>query len=606
MSQMKNKMNIGLVIGLLFSFLNVFSQIPEFEAKTDGVLIPRLDRTTVSSPSNGQLVYDINTNSFWYYQVNQWKELGASAPGTTLIDSDGDTEIHTELYPDVDYINFLINGNDKYRMRVNANLIPRIGVYNSNFNTCMGQESGQSITTAEGNTFYGYKTGRSLTSGHRNTVIGEKAGHNLSTGFGNVLVGRNAGHNVNLGSNNVYLGNSSGDSVGSNSVCVGAYSGFLSYTSNSVSVGHYAGNNNTHGNQTFVGFEAGLNCGGEQTTAIGYQAGGDSNIGPSNTLLGYKTGNSLTTGHSNTLLGDQSGLGILDGIRNVAIGKNTLLTNTSGSFNVAVGVFSLDANTSGSSNTAVGYLSLHANETGTRNSAFGISSMNANTTGNDNTSIGYLSLLQNISGQNNTAIGSSSGAKITGNNNTALGTAANSAVDDINNTTGVGYNANPYQSDQVMVGDGLVTSIGGTVGWSLLSDKRFKNNVTENVPGLEFINLLTPITYTFDLNEYEAHFEREFNYKRKQNHHSNPQASNLIRSGFLAQDVEEAANKIGYEFSGVDKPANESGIYALRYAEFTVPLVKAVQELNDLCDQLRKENKDLKQRLEKIETLLQN
>lgn len=38
--------------------------------------------------------------------------------------------------------------------------------------------------------------------------------------------------------------------------------------------------------------------------------------------------------------------------------------------------------------------------------------------------------------------------------------------------------------------------------------------------------------------------------------------------------------KLGFEFSGVDVPKEINGLYGLRYAEFVVPLVKAVQELN--------------------------
>ena len=35
-----------------------------------------------------------------------------------------------------------------------------------------------------------------------------------------------------------------------------------------------------------------------------------------------------------------------------------------------------------------------------------------------------------------------------------------------------------------------------------------------------------------------------------------------------------------YSFSEVDAPNNENDFYGLRYAEFVVPLVKAVQELS--------------------------
>ncbi len=41
-----------------------------------------------------------------------------------------------------------------------------------------------------------------------------------------------------------------------------------------------------------------------------------------------------------------------------------------------------------------------------------------------------------------------------------------------------------------------------------------------------------------------------------------------------------SAKNIGFNFSGVDAPKNENDLYGLRYAEFVVPLVKAVQELS--------------------------
>jgi hypothetical protein len=52
-------------------------------------------------------------------------------------------------------------------------------------------------------------------------------------------------------------------------------------------------------------------------------------------------------------------------------------------------------------------------------------------------------------------------------------------------------------------------------------------------------------------------------------------------SRFIAQDVEAAAESLGYEFSGIDAPHDPDGLYALLYAEFVVPLVQAVQELSE-------------------------
>jgi len=57
------------------------------------------------------------------------------------------------------------------------------------------------------------------------------------------------------------------------------------------------------------------------------------------------------------------------------------------------------------------------------------------------------------------------------------------------------------------------------------------------------------------------------------------QQEEKVYTGFVAQNVEKAAQEIGYDFSGVETPPNDGTPYSLRYAEFVVPLVKAVQEL---------------------------
>ena len=62
-------------------------------------------------------------------------------------------------------------------------------------------------------------------------------------------------------------------------------------------------------------------------------------------------------------------------------------------------------------------------------------------------------------------------------------------------------------------------------------------------------------------------------------------------SGFIAQEVDAAATKIGYNFSGLDKSGQ---LWGLRYAEFVVPIVKSVQELDH-------ENKALKLKVDSLE-----
>ncbi|MFB1004269.1 MAG: hypothetical protein QMC70_09065, partial [Bacteroidia bacterium] len=57
-----------------------------------------------------------------------------------------------------------------------------------------------------------------------------------------------------------------------------------------------------------------------------------------------------------------------------------------------------------------------------------------------------------------------------------------------------------------------------------------------------------------------------------------------VRTGFIAQEVEAAAQKIGFDFDGVSTPQNETDLYGIRYAEFVVPLVKAIQEQQETIE----------------------
>src|SRR5678815_812838 len=122
-------------------------------------------------------------------------------------------------------------------------------------------------------------------------------------------------------------------------------------------------------------------------------------------------------------------------------------------------------------------------------------------------------------------------------------------------------------SNQVRIGNSSVASIGGYEPWTTISDGRFKKNIKEDVPGLAFINQLHAITYTMDVTSLRS-FLGEDRQNEAEGKTVRPEAESLIqkgieekekiiRTGFVAQEVEAAAKKIGYDFSGVDKPQNE-------------------------------------------------
>jgi hypothetical protein len=137
-------------------------------------------------------------------------------------------------------------------------------------------------------------------------------------------------------------------------------------------------------------------------------------------------------------------------------------------------------------------------------------------------------------------------------------------------------------------------------------------NVSEKVPGLAFINQLRPVIFSVD---YVAIREEE-NRNRQANlrdgemlkeetledRESASAKSRIVYSGFIAQEVEAAAKSINYNFSGVDAPKNASGQYGLRYAEFVAPLVKAVQEQQEIIENQQKQIDNLIQRIEILES----
>lgn len=134
-----------------------------------------------------------------------------------------------------------------------------------------------------------------------------------------------------------------------------------------------------------------------------------------------------------------------------------------------------------------------------------------------------------------------------------------------------------------------------------LSDGRYKTNIKENVPGLEFIKRLRPVTYTLDMDKLDAALNPSGKSASPRLEHGAPtettaqdaaaknSAAQQIRTGFIAQEVEEAAQQSGFDFDGVDKPKNENDMYGLRYSEFVVPLVKAVQEQQQMIEELKKQ-----------------
>ncbi len=356
------------------------------------------------------------------------------------------------------------------------------------------------------------------------------------------------------------------------------------------------------GTNTAVGHAAlNSNSSGEKNTACGYQALYNNESGSLNNAFGYQALYNNTDGYSNAAFGNSSLLNNTTGKYNSAFGYNSMYSNTSGLYNTSIGYMALFANNQASYNVAIGYQSLYANTDGERNTTSGYRSMFHNTKGSYNTANGFFSLVENISGECNTACGYIAlQYNTTGSYNTAIGYGAGTRSGDtaLTNITAIGYGAKVSSDNSIVLGNNSITSIGGYASWSDLSDGRFKTNVQEEVPGLDFITLLRPVTFNWDIHKLD-----EFKGVPDSIYANDPAMEEArlakeakTKTGFIAQEVEAAADSIGYDFSGVVKPANDKTEYRLSYSEFVVPLVKAVQEQQAIIE-------DLKKRIEELEAL---
>jgi hypothetical protein len=316
---------------------------------------------------------------------------------------------------------------------------------------------------------------------------------------------------------------------------------------------------------------------------------------PSNVFIGVEAG-ALNNGTDNTGIGAGALTDNTAGSRNTAIGLHAMFSNTTGTDNTAIGIDALVNNTQGDSNMAIGNFALNDNITGLSNTGIGLNALGSNITGSRNTSNGLSALHSNTSGNGNTALGFEAMSDNTiGSFRTAIGVNSNSAGASFSNNTGIGYNAICSASNQVRIGNSEVTSIGGFVDWTNVSDARFKDNVSENVIGLDFINALRPVTYTMDVHAIDSWFAENYDQRDPSLTFSGFDKEKIVYSGFIAQEVEATAKSLGYDYSGIDAPKNDKDYYGLRYSTFVVPLVKAVQEQQVQIEELRRENQTLRE-----------
>ena len=314
---------------------------------------------------------------------------------------------------------------------------------------------------------------------------------------------------------------------------------------------------------------------------LGNDPSNTTNTAQYNVAVGITALDVITTGDKNVAVGHDALTLNTTGSENTASGSGALYSNTTGNKNTASGIETLYSNTTGNHNTASGFQALYANTTGDSNTASGFRSLYSNTTGNYNTASGDSALYSNTTGSQNTASGYEAlRANTTGINNTAIGHGADVALSNLTNATAIGYNASVNGSNTIRLGNTSVSVIEGQVAFTAASDKRIKKNIIDGDLGLDFITKLRPVKYNMvnpaDYPEelLEKRFKGETPDKR-------PEDNSRVYDGLIAQEVEETLKKMNKTWSGHNIGGGEGKQQSLAYSSLTMPLIKAVQQLND-------------------------
>jgi trimeric autotransporter adhesin len=353
-------------------------------------------------------------------------------------------------------------------------------------------------------------------------------------------------------------------------------------------------------NSSFGSLALYSNISGNDNSSFGFSALCLNTDGNRNTAMGYYALAYNTTGSYNTAIGSHSLVSNVSGEKNTAVGHSSLYMNTIGTNNTSVGESSLYGNISGHDNTAIGFQPLYTNTTGYCNIGIGNAALKNNISGCYNLADGLSALSSNTIGKYNTTSGNYSLSNNTeGDKNVALGYYAGYSVTTYDNSISIGYIATATNSNQVRIGNSNITSIGGQVSWTTLSDGRFKKEIKHDVPGLEFINKLEPVSYILDKEAFDDFIKVPDSLR------INDKVVPITHSGFIAQDVEKILQDMNItSFSGVDLPKNKNDYYGIRYAEFVVPLVKSVQELSALDKKKDLKIESLEEKINRLEKII--
>ncbi len=309
---------------------------------------------------------------------------------------------------------------------------------------------------------------------------------------------------------------------------------------------------------------------------------------------------STSGGAGNIFIGTSAGAAILStGVQNTGLGFEALKGTTSGDNNTASGYQALLSNTTGANNTALGWQALGSNTTGNNNTASGLQALLTNTKGSFNTATGHHALrladrtTPDANGWN-TAVGYNAGDLITtGQKNVFIGASADADAATGINQIAIGFGTIGKGNNTAVIGNANITRLyAASDGAAVLfadatinsSDKRIKENINDMDYGLNFIKKLHPVTYNLKKPEdYPDELKEKF-YPDGNVREMSDEEHDKIKTGLIAQEVLTAIQGLNIDSDLVT--VDDDGFHRLNYANFVVPLIKAVQDLSAKVEEL--------------------
>ena len=190
-----------------------------------------------------------------------------------------------------------------------------------------------------------------------------------------------------------------------------------------------------------------------------------------------------------------------------------------------------------------------------RNIAVGVTALDTITEGDDNVCVGYDAGTDITTGTKNTIVGSYAGdVLVSGGNNTIIGYNAAASGNNVSN--------------EITLGDSHVTTLRcGATTIASLSDRRDKTDIKDSPYGLNLINRVRPVEFTWKTREGS----------------SKDGATNI---GFIAQELQDAMEEGENDKLRLVYESNPDRLEAM-YGNLVPVMAKAIQELSQQVEELK-------------------